>query len=127
MVEELSIFTCTHCGCTNKGHFIAHTDRKRKEEEREREEQEVQDRLEQEENASETNTKIFKKFEEKCSKHNSEWNGWKGKLFPWKIEVKRVNLDFSYQCSETYQIIGRNKIIKEPQKFLFYIEDFSQK
>lgn len=124
----LSTFTCANCNCTNKGHFSAQIDKKLEEKEKKREEENEQKRIELEENAFKINTKTFKKFKEECSKHNSEWNGWKGKLFPWKVETSFTRSDFTLNSSlEIYQIIGFKGIMKETPKLFSPNKRFSQK
>jgi hypothetical protein len=109
-MTELSTFACEHCSCTSRGHFNVKIDTKKKE----KQEKQRLDRDKNSTQVSESNQKIKEKLGKECDKHNSEWNGWKGRIFPWKVEIDYSYSSFSKKhLSELYQITGRIALIKE--------------
>ena len=114
-MTELSTFACKNCDCTSRGHFNVKIDTKRKE----RQEKQRLDRNKDSVRVSELNPKIYKKFEKECDKHNSEWNGWKGKLFPWKVEVDYPFSNHLHRTLKVYQIVGRMDLIREEPCHVF--------
>lgn len=108
-MTELSTFACKHCDCTSRGHFNVKIDTKKKE----RQEKQRLDRDKNSVRVSELNHRIKEKLEKECKEHNSEWNGWKGKIFPWKVDFDYSFSNHSHQTSEIYQIVGRMALIRE--------------
>lgn len=108
-MTELSTFTCEHCSCTSRGHFNVKIDTKRKE----KQEKQRLNRDKYSAQVSEMNHKIKEKLEKECDKHNSEWNGWKGRIFPWKVDFDYSYSDLFHKVSEVYQIVGRMALIRE--------------
>jgi hypothetical protein len=108
-MTELSTFACKNCDCTSRGHFNVQIDTKRKE----RQEKQRLDRDKYSAQVSEINSNIKEELEKECKEHNSEWNGWKGKIFPWKVEFDSSFSNHFHRTFEVYQIVGRMALIRE--------------